>query len=597
MTTTEDSIILPQAPQVRKLSRRHTTNDIKDCSREHRSQNTQPSYFELPPTSESSFSLSNIFEGWPLLGKVLSPSEKPPLARSNSDKTPCREKSENLSKAMFDKSSGKTSYKIHQLFQQEDVKEALVVLHQAISYMCMLDTKSEDTPETIARVYSEMIITLCEPKVLWIMNTVSGLNLDAAPQNMNKCIVWQLFIKVVQSGYILETCAYLEVIYQLMQCYFYELALQTLYFIPRRLWDTDIYKLAITLHQLQRPRQTQHVEWLLEDYGKSYLEITSPLSAIDASFTKIDTPLMAQASMGDIGWSENQDHIKVGEDQTLRSNKLSEWAMKRLNYDTLCYLSEMNTDNVAIYTSIQHQRYEEGWSLCQSMEQMNKFTPRVIMYLCWKAHQAVSASDTHHKKKWGVRALDIYKRFMFSQYLTPHQPELIGFLNNFLSIYATGPEQGSDRYATVIQVYHLLEGSQLSHLLREEHILIPIMYLLLQECHGPPSRIMKMSFCLKSGDVGDFMEVVQYLCHTYQTLPCSLLVIVQTFHDTYMECSKKGPSSECCYFHSYMFRQVQFTTDTIQKVAANELLLSESGTCTVPLPQVLHLAGTGQWPT
>ncbi|KAL0079952.1 hypothetical protein F4703DRAFT_1957486 [Phycomyces blakesleeanus] len=594
---------------------------------------------------EPSSRLGAFFDSWPTLSRVISqsnphshsPTPSPPPSPI---RTPVNEEYRNLesdpislSGKQLDSNGNKLNSigvgrKVNNLLEHDDVKEAVATLNNAVAYMSMSDTVSNENPEQVAKIYSEMLHTLCEPKILNIVNEISGVDLKKFPQDITRCIMWRLFIKVVQAGYTLEKASYLEVIYQIMHYGLYKLAIKALYSMPRRLWDTDTYKLAITLHLMQTPRQIEQAEWLLTDYGKAYLDLADPKSpASDSPLIRIDTPLMKkvtdqdkfnmwifyQARLGESDWIKERSVWQSSrENMVPRPKSLAEWVTKRLESDTSKRTKEecenINENNTAIFVSMGNQQYEYGWQIYQSMgELLNKFTPRVIMHLCWRAHKDTPLSKKARRSAWETRAWELYSRFMCSVYLTAHQPEMPGFLGDLLSISATSPEREEDsRFAKTMQVYYLLEHNNLKHLLCNEQVLTPILCTILHECHGPPSTIMKMcrkafniwytkqkldtqnhievpeSFsidwallvlCLKSGDIHDFLDVLEHICRVHRTLPSSLLAPIQRFHDMYLNCDARPGEQPiiCCYFDHYLFRKIQYTDDPTQTISMDEL--------------------------
>lgn len=93
---------------------------------------------------------------------------------------------------------------INDLLKNEDVKEAVDVLKEAVYTMSMTDLHDEHDNEQVVTTYSTMLRTLCEPKMARITTEISGIDLEKNPDAVYDTIIWRMFAKVVEAGYTLE---------------------------------------------------------------------------------------------------------------------------------------------------------------------------------------------------------------------------------------------------------------------------------------------------------------------------------------------------------------------------------------------------------
>lgn len=100
---------------------------------------------------------------------------------------------------------------INDLLKNEDVKDAVEILKEAICTMKMTDLHQDHDNEQVVNTYSTMLCTLCEPKMARIITEISGIDLENNPDAVYDTIIWKMFAKVVEAGYTLEvwrTCFY-----------------------------------------------------------------------------------------------------------------------------------------------------------------------------------------------------------------------------------------------------------------------------------------------------------------------------------------------------------------------------------------------------
>jgi hypothetical protein len=391
------------------------------------------------------------------------------------------------------------------------------------------------------------------------------------------------------------------------------LALQAMYALPRREWDTTCYRTAVSLHLMQEPKQTQEAQGLLSDYGKPYLDIANPIAPIDLPPIRIEMPLMqevseqdqfsfwmfyqAALSSADQVWHQTKKDYEAKRNENLEAiqqekDNVKDWALEKLNIETKRQeVDRISTDNdnTMIYIAIKNNQFEYGWQVYLAMgDAVNDATPCIVMHLCWVAFRQIPLQDVSRQTEWESRAWLVYSRFMCSEYLHPEENEAPGFLHDILSIAVHSPEVMVDRkarYVKTMTIYNLLVRLCFDKLLSDDRVLEPILSTLLYECKGSPNHIVQMckkgfeiwnrkmkilrkddenpscSFsmiwgllvlCLKSGNEADFNQILDYLLkRNMEDIPSSLLAPIQTFHDKYM--------CDTCYFKGYMFQCIKFT--------------------------------------
>ncbi|KAG0169567.1 hypothetical protein DFQ30_003518 [Apophysomyces sp. BC1015] len=542
--------------------------------------------------------LSSVFEGWPsfvlsspspppddehIKSETRPPNPSPPSpdsvdyqsARSESlDSTTSHEHKHKQHKKSHrrQRSSIAIGNEVNDLLNKDHVRKAISVLQEAVSWMHMTDDPGQ-SPGSVAKIYSRMLKTLCEPNLSSVVNEISGVD-PKEPGAIYNCVVWRLFTKVVESGYTLET-----------------------------------------------PKQVEEAEWLLSDYGKPFIEVTNPLALTDLPPLHIETPIMDsvtdhdrfklwmyyQTALSGTDWALEKDQYETKRRATLsalelqkeRRRSLTDKAMRWMSMETEPERMErekIDTDNTMIYTALRKKQFEYGWQVYAAMDKaVNEFTPRVAVHLCWRAFSETPISNVSRRIEWESRAWAVYSRFMCSEFLHPDQAETPGFLRDLLSITATSAESRNlAKYTKVMSVYHTLERLQMNNLMRDEHVITPIFCAFLHECQGTPTTIMAMChkafeiwhkkrdidasldlaesnsfsmywsliiFSLKSGDAYDFAEILNCLDSESTPTPSSLLAAIQTFHDRYLQCGQKANQEAECYFDQYLFRPIKYTDD------------------------------------
>lgn len=410
------------------------------------------------------------------------------------------------------------------------------------------------------------------------------------------------------------------------------LALQAMYALPRREWDTSCYRTAVLLHLLQDPKQSQEAQGLLSDYGKPYLEIANPIAPNDLPPIRMEMPLMNEVTEQDqfqlwmfyqsalSGSDEEWHNTKLAYEELRKENMeaiqqheeegdgVKDWALTQLQIETKKQQVDRistDNDNTMIFVAVNNSQFEYGWQVYQAMgDAVNDATPCIVMHLCWVAFRQIPIADISRRTSWENRAWTVYSRFMCSEYLHPEENEAPGFLHDILSIAANSPEIVIDkkaRYTKAMSVYNLLVRLHFDKLLCDDRVLEPILCTLLYECKGSPSNIVMMSnkgfeiwnrkleiahssvrtsysmlwgllvLALKSGQADLDKVFVQLLEKDMNDVPSSIIAIIQTIHDQSM--------CEGCYFFDYMFRRIEFTDSTkeTQPVMMDKLGLVHHG--------------------
>ncbi|KAI8639965.1 hypothetical protein BD408DRAFT_420440 [Parasitella parasitica] len=496
-----------------------------------------------------------------------------------------------------------------EILDNDNVSNAILILQQALDHLQMTDTEGEDEDE-VSKIYSQIIKSLCDPNVIRIVDEMSRT--DGKAPDIQESVLWRLFTKVVESGFVLQREAHLAVVSTLVDRNYKSLALMAMYALPRREWDTLCYQTAIMLHLLQDPKQSQEAQGLLSDYGKPYLEITNPVAPNDLEPIRMEMPLMSEIteqdqfklwmfyqstlSASDGEWhktklayeklrEENMAAIKSQEEK----EGVKDWALTQLQIETKKQQVDRistDNDNTMIFVAMNNSQFEYGWQVYQAMgDAVNDATPCIAMHLCWAAFRQIPATNISRQTYWENRAWEVYSRFMCSEYLHPDENEAPGFLHDILSIAANSPEIMMDkkaRYTKSMSIYSLLVRLHFDKLLCDDRVLEPVLCTLLYECKGSPANIVLMCnkafeiwnrkleighgrirtsysilwgllvFCLKSGNEADLDKILaQLLEKDMNGVPSSIIAIVQTIHDQYI--------CDSCYFVDYMFQHVEFT--------------------------------------
>ncbi|KAJ2962947.1 hypothetical protein NQZ79_g2028 [Umbelopsis isabellina] len=410
---------------------------------------------------------------------------------------------------------------INKLLNEEEVQEAVHVLNDAVKYVDIANISPQKTNE-LGPTYSKILLNLCEPNVLKLVMSISKTN------DIVDSVIWRLFSKVVASGYTLDKTVYLTLANLFAKYDHLDLAQQALYLLPRKLWDTAIYKMAITLHLLHEPKQIQEVESLLSDYGRPYVEVANPIAPARLPPIRIDTPLMKevsdedkqmmwifyQTSLDDTEWArakdtyeahgaeiKEQQEKKQVEVSNQRRRSIFERAMEgtskllqqQQNMETFRESEMIQSDNAMIYTAVCNQQYEYGWQTFIGMgDNVDRHTTRMVMRLCRCAFNAAPVTNVSTRFQWEQRAWSVYSRFMFSKHVDTRRQESHAFIRDILFICANSTEQGRNiKYRKALKVYTLLE--RLDHMLGDEYVMMPIFCILLEACCAVPETIVYYS--------------------------------------------------------------------------------------------------------
>ncbi|KAF1799481.1 hypothetical protein FB192DRAFT_1387004 [Mucor lusitanicus] len=497
-----------------------------------------------------------------------------------------------------------------ELLENDNVSNAIQILQQALDHLQMTRTEGENK-EDVSKIYSQIIKSLCDPSIARIVDEMSKH--DGKVPDIQESVLWRLFTKVVESGYVLEREAHLAVVNTLVDRNHKSLALQAMYALPRREWDTACYRTAVLLHLLQDPKQSQEAQGLLSDYGKPYLEIANPIAPNDLPPIRMEMPLMHEVteqdqfqlwmfyqsalSASDEEWhntklayeklrKENMEALQHHEEE--EGDGIKDWAMSQLQIETKKQQVDRistDNDNTMIFVAVNNSQFEYGWQVYEAMgDAVNDATPCIVMHLCWVAFRQIPIADISRRTYWENRAWSVYSRFMCSEYLHPEENEAPGFLHDILSIAANSPEIVIDkkaRYTKAMSIYNLLVRLHFDKLLCDDRVLEPVLCTLLSECKGSPANIVMMSnkgfeiwnrkleiahssvrtsysmlwgllvLALKSGQADLDKVLVQLLEKDMNDVPSSLIAILQTLHDQTM--------CDGCYFFDYMFRRIEFT--------------------------------------
>jgi hypothetical protein len=410
---------------------------------------------------------------------------------------------------------------INKLLSEEEVQEAVRVLTDAVKYVDIANVSPQKTDE-LAPTYSRILLNLCEPNVLKLVMNFCHT------KDIVDSVIYRLFSKVVASGYTLEKDVYLTLANLFAKFDHLDLAQQAIYLLPRKLWDTAVYKMAITLHLLHEPKQIQEVESLLSDYGRPYVEVANPIAPARLPAIRIDTPLMKdvtdedkkmmwifyQTSLDDTEWARAKDtyeahgaEIKEREEkrQAEASNQRRLSIFERAIKETGKFVQQrqdteatgeseiIQSDNAMIYTAICNQQFEYGWQTFVSMgNKVDHHTTRMAMRLCRCAFNAVPVTNVSTRFQWEQRAWSVYSRFMFSEHVDTRRQESHAFLRDILFICANSTEQGRHiKYKKAMKVYNLLE--RLDQMLGDEYVMMPIFCIMLEECCAVPETIVYYS--------------------------------------------------------------------------------------------------------
>lgn len=98
-----------------------------------------------------------------------------------------------------------------ELLDNDNVSNAIQILQQALDHLQMTRTEGEDKQD-VSKIYSQIIKSLCDPTVARIVDEMSKK--DGKAPDIQESVLWRLFTKVVESGYVLEAssmCVYVYI--------------------------------------------------------------------------------------------------------------------------------------------------------------------------------------------------------------------------------------------------------------------------------------------------------------------------------------------------------------------------------------------------
>lgn len=88
------------------------------------------------------------------------------------------------------------------LLEEENVKNAVDVLQDALGHLNMAQQKFGHDSSTITEIYSKIIKTLCDPNISKIVDKLT----PGPKHNIYNSVLWRLFTKIVESGHTLQVC-------------------------------------------------------------------------------------------------------------------------------------------------------------------------------------------------------------------------------------------------------------------------------------------------------------------------------------------------------------------------------------------------------
>lgn len=92
-----------------------------------------------------------------------------------------------------------------QLLEEDNVKNAIEILQQALNHLDMAQQEDEDK-HTISKIYSKIVKSLCDPTVSKIVDEMTPG--DQKP-DIHHSVLWRLFTKVVEAGHVLQVKTYI----------------------------------------------------------------------------------------------------------------------------------------------------------------------------------------------------------------------------------------------------------------------------------------------------------------------------------------------------------------------------------------------------
>ncbi|KAI9289352.1 hypothetical protein BC943DRAFT_356318 [Umbelopsis sp. AD052] len=408
---------------------------------------------------------------------------------------------------------------VRNLLNAEEVQGAVHMLQEAAKHLDMSEIGNED-PQELASTYSKILLTLCDQKILELVMDICKCD------DIIDSIIWKLFSKVIAAGYTMDNEVYTTLANLFVQYNHVDLAQQAIYSLPRQQWDTEIYKIAITLHLLAQPRELLQIETLLSDYGEPSIEVLNPIAPTKLPPIRIDTPLMNDVTVDDkkvlfsfyqtaldsSGWGRAKEIYETdyAERQGRRQSIAAEQPMTRRKgvIDWLISgtekmmihskdseknaIEEVQNDNSMLYIAICNLQYEYGWKLFESMgKNVDRHTGRMMMRLCRCAFNAAPVTNVSNRFNWEQRAWRVYAVFMMSEYFDVQREESHAFLRDILFICANSTEREDNiRYSKAMQILKLLRREKLYQMIGDEYVMMPIFCILLEQCHGVPDVVV-----------------------------------------------------------------------------------------------------------
>lgn len=160
----------------------------------------------------------SFFEGWP--GFFSNNQDKPPQDISDQQQqhyendrysiisSQTASTSTRNSSILFDESIPKRKNSVQlgrqvmsELLENDNVSNAIHILQQALDHLQMTSTEGENKDD-VSKIYSQIIKSLCDPNIARIVDEMSRKN--GTVPDIQESVLWRLFTKVVESGYVLE---------------------------------------------------------------------------------------------------------------------------------------------------------------------------------------------------------------------------------------------------------------------------------------------------------------------------------------------------------------------------------------------------------
>lgn len=88
-----------------------------------------------------------------------------------------------------------------QLLEEDNVKNAIEILQQALNHLDMAQQEEAEDKHAISKIYSKIIKSLCDPAVSKIVDEMTPVDQKS---DIHHSVLWRLFTKVVESGHVLQ---------------------------------------------------------------------------------------------------------------------------------------------------------------------------------------------------------------------------------------------------------------------------------------------------------------------------------------------------------------------------------------------------------